>query len=60
MAQKYNEMSPPESQMNFQDSSFWYIMSYPITFPCKVVNVMDSAYGKFPDIEGDLDESNEQ
>jgi hypothetical protein len=31
-------------------------MNFPVTFPCKVIDVMDSAFGKFPDIEGEVDE----
>jgi len=37
-------------------SSNWYLFNFPVTFPCKVVNIIDSAYGKFPDIEGDIDD----
>ena len=37
----------------------WYYINYPITFPCKVISAMDSAFGKFPDSEDDLEEVEE-
>jgi hypothetical protein len=32
---------------------------FPVTFPCKIIRAMDSAYGKFPDSDEDIEEVEE-
>ncbi len=56
MIKKYNQESPDNLRIDLDEQANWYIFNYPVSFPCKVVDIMDSAYGKFPDIEEDLDE----
>ena len=37
----------------------WFYIDMPFNFPCKVINTLNSAYGKFPDSDEDLEDVEE-